>query len=77
MVPQQLLEERFELKLSRWVLIAVGTFYLIAVVAQLLVAAKLMQEQPVTALWDSSKTILLPIVTLILGHYFGSSANNR
>lgn len=72
----QTLETRFELKLSKWVLAAVGIFYLIAVIAELLVAANLIQAQPVANLWDASKTILLPIVTLIMGHYFGTKTES-
>jgi hypothetical protein len=65
----------FELDISKWIVIFLGGLLLVLVLAQIGVAAKWLDPAPITSLFDMYKGIALPILTLVLGHYFGSRDN--
>ncbi len=62
---------RFQMDVTIWALIVITFFYGLAFLAEIAVAAGWLQAAPITNLFASYKSDLLPIVTLILGHYFG------
>lgn len=62
---------RFQMDVTVWALIVITIFYGLAFIAEIAVAAGWLQAAPITNLFSSYKSDLLPIVTLILGHYFG------
>ena len=63
---------RFELNVSKGVLLFLALIFLILIVAQVCVSAGLLEAAPISAMFDLYKSIALPIITLILGHYFGA-----
>ncbi len=73
---QSLVLKKFKLNVSKWVLVSVLALYSLTVLAQIAVAAGLLQAAPISDLINSEKEVLLPIVTLVLGHYFGARQLN-
>ena len=65
---------RFERNISKWILGVIAFFFLLMILAQIGVAAGWLDKGPVSSLFDTGKTIFLPIIMLVLGHYFGSRA---
>ena len=67
---------RFELKLSKWALLILAGIYVIILLAQISVAAGWLKPAPISSLLNSYKEIALPVITLILGHYFGTRSKS-
>jgi len=63
---------QFERSISKWILGVIAAIFFLIVLSGIGVAAGWLQSGPINALIDLSKAVLLPIVMLILGHYFGS-----
>ena len=65
---------RFERNISKWILGVIAFFFLLMILAEIGVAAGWLNKGPVSSLFETGKTIFLPIIMLVLGHYFGSRA---
>lgn len=62
----------FETRIAIWFLAVVLGIYVVLVLAQIAVAAGWLQAGPIETLFDSYKSIMFPLLTLVIGHYFGS-----
>jgi len=63
---------QFERNISKWILGAIAFFFFLVVLAEIAVAAGWLNHVPIDALLNICKAVLLPIVMLVLGHYFGT-----
>ena len=68
---------QFERNISKWILGVIAFFFLLVMLAEIAVAAGWLQSGPIDSLFDVCKAIFLPIVTLVLGHYFGSRSQQN
>lgn len=67
----EVVSQRDIFKLAIWVLLAAGLIFISAAAARIFV-----QGDGVKDVWDYTKSFITPIVTLVLGLYFGNK-NNR
>lgn len=63
---------QFERNISKWILGVIASFFFLIILSAIAVGAGWLTSSPINELFDMSKAVLLPIVMLILGHYFGS-----
>lgn len=62
----------FERDMSKWILGVIALFFLVVILAEIAASAGWLNPTPIHHLMDTCKAILLPVVTLVLGHYFGA-----
>lgn len=67
----EVVSEKDIFKLAVWVLLAAGVIFLGAAAARIFVPGDGVKD-----VWDYTKSFITPIVTLVLGLYFGNK-NNR
>jgi mannitol-specific phosphotransferase system IIBC component len=68
---------QFERNISKWILGVIAFFFLLVILAEIAVAAGWLENAPIDSLFDVCKAIFLPIVTLVLGHYFGARSQQN
>lgn len=66
----EVVSEKDIFKLAIWVLLASGLIFIGAATARIFVAGDGVKD-----VWDYTKSFIAPIVTLVLGLYFGNKTN--